>query len=140
MLGFRANVEMGSLHICLIDDDEIQNFINEKIINRFIQHARISKYLNAQSAIDDLISGTLKPDIILLDINMPMMTGWDFMDIVEKEGLQSIDGQNVRIYILSSSKDPSDIEKMKDYKSLLGFFHKPLNLANLQSMQEAFKQ
>ncbi|HYG15023.1 MAG TPA: response regulator [Bacteroidia bacterium] len=131
---------MGSLHICLIDDDEIQNFINEKIINRFIQHARISKYLNAQSAIDDLISGTLKPDIILLDINMPMMTGWDFMDIVEKEGLQSIDGQNVRIYILSSSKDPSDIEKMKDYKSLLGFFHKPLNLANLQSMQEAFKQ
>jgi len=140
LLGFRANVEMGSLHICLIDDDEIQNFINEKIINRFIQHARISKYLNAQSAIDDLISGTLKPDIILLDINMPMMTGWDFMDIVEKEGLQSIDGQNVRIYILSSSKDPSDIEKMKDYKSLLGFFHKPLNLANLQSMQEAFKQ
>lgn len=140
MLGFRANVEMGSLHICLIDDDEIQNFINEKIINRFIQHARISKYLNAQSAIDDLSSGALKPDIILLDINMPMMTGWDFMDIVEKEGLQNIDGKNVRIYILSSSKDPSDIEKMKDYKSLLGFFHKPLNLANLQSMQEAFKQ
>lgn len=131
-------MEFGSIHICLIDDDEIQNFINEKIIQRFIPSSQVTKFLNGQAAIDDIKSGKLKPDVILLDINMPMMNGWDFMDIVEGE--QLLAGKQTKIYILSSSKDPSDIEKMKEYSSLLGFFHKPLTQTNLQSLIEAIQQ
>lgn len=130
-------MEIGSIHIWLIDDDEIQNFINEKIILRFIPHVTISKYLSAQSAIDDLRTATDIPDVILLDINMPMMTGWDFMNIVETENLYAPAGKAIKIYILSSSKDPSDIEKMNEYTRLLGFFHKPLTLPNLQNIMQA---
>lgn len=125
-------MEFGSTHICLIDDDEIQNFINEKIIQRFIPTSKVSKYLSAQAAIDEIRIGKLKPDYILLDINMPMMNGWDFMNVVQKENLLS----TTKIYILSSSKDPSDIEKIEEYNLLLGFFHKPLTQANLQLLVE----
>ncbi len=126
---------MGSIHICLIDDDEIQNFINEKVIQRFIPTTTISKYLNAQLAIEHLKAGSLKPDVILLDINMPIMNGWDFLNVLHKENLEYIgDNKQITIYILSSSKDPSDIEKMKEYPILKGFFHKPLNLTSLQTL------
>jgi len=127
-------VEITPVHICLIDDDEIQNFINEKIIIRFNPAVIITKYLDAQSAIDDLRAGTLNPDIIFLDINMPIMSGWDFMDIFERESLYKKTGEDIKVYILSSSKDPSDIDKMKEYNSLIDFFHKPLNHVTLQTI------
>lgn len=129
-------MKFGSTHICLIDDDEIQNFINEKIIQRFIPTSQVSKYLSAQAAIDEIRIGKLLPDVILLDINMPMMNGWNFMDIVQKENLLTTEEFTTKIYILSSSKDPSDIEKIKEYDLLLGFFHKPLTQANLQLLIE----
>lgn len=129
-------MKLGSTHICLIDDDEIQNFINEKIIQRFIPNSQVSKYLSAQAAIDDIRIGKLKPDVILLDINMPMMNGWDFMNIVQQEKLLSSSDFTSKIYILSSSKDPSDIEKIEEYNLLLGFFHKPLTQTNLQLLIE----
>jgi DNA-binding NarL/FixJ family response regulator len=130
-------VEFSSIHICLIDDDEIQNFINEKLIQRSVTTSQVSKYLSAKSAIDDIRIGKLKPHIILLDINMPMMNGWDFMKIVESENLLTFDGLETRVYILSSSKDPSDIDKINEYRYLHGFFHKPLTQANLQSLLES---
>lgn len=133
-------MEFSSIHICLIDDDEIQNFINEKMIQRSISSSKVSKYLGAQAAIDDVRIGNLKPDIILLDINMPMMNGWEFMDVVEKEKLLTFDSIASRVYILSSSKDPSDIDKISDYSYLSGFFHKPLTQANLQSVIEVSEQ
>lgn len=130
-------MEFSSIHICLIDDDEIQNFINEKLIQRSVTTSQVSKYLSAKSAIDDIRIGKLKPHIILLDINMPMMNGWDFMKIVESENLLTFDGLETRVYILSSSKDPSDIDKINEYRYLHGFFHKPLTQANLQSLLES---
>lgn len=133
-------MEFSSIHICLIDDDEIQNFINEKIIQRFLPSSQVSKYLNGQSAINDIRSEKLNPDVILLDINMPMMSGWDFMDIVQSDNLLTSGEKPTKVYILSSSKDPSDIEKIKEYDLLLGFFHKPLTQANLQSLLEAIQQ
>lgn len=132
-------MEFSSIHICLIDDDEIQNFINEKIIHRSIPSSQVSKYLSAQAAIDEIKEGRLTPNIILLDINMPMMNGWDFMDIVQKENLLSFSTHSTKIYILSSSKDPSDIEKIKEYDLLHGFFHKPLTQTNLQSLVEGME-
>lgn len=129
-------MEISSTHICLIDDDEIQNFINEKIIHRFLPSSKVSKYLSAQVAIDDIRIGKLHPHFILLDINMPMMNGWDFMNIVDKENLLSTAELTTEIYILSSSKDPSDIEKTNEYELLKGFFHKPLTQANLQLLME----
>jgi DNA-binding NarL/FixJ family response regulator len=133
-------VEIGSIHIWLIDDDEIQNFINEKVIQRVIPSAVIAKYLSAQSAIDDLRTDKIKPSIILLDINMPIMSGWDFMKLLEKDKLYTHNDKNISVYILSSSKDPSDIEKMGDYPTLKGFFHKPLNLGYLQNLIDDLKQ
>lgn len=64
------------------------------------------------------------------------MNGWEFMDVLQREALYDIEGHIVKIYILSSSKDPSDIEKAKEYSSLLGFFHKPLIQANIQKLIE----
>ncbi len=127
-------MDFSSIHICLIDDDEIQNFINEKMIQRSKAAAQVSKYLSAQAAIDDIRAGTLKPTIILLDINMPMMNGWEFMDIVEKEKLLTFDTTSAKVYILSSSKAPSDIDKISEYEYLHNFFHKPLTPDNLQSL------
>jgi len=129
---------MQNLHsIFLIDDDPVVNMINKKIINMANYTPKVTSFVDAKQALDELnrIIDTDPddfPEIILLDINMPGMNGWQFLDEYSKLPDSAI--RNSHVYMLTSSIDSADMEKSKSYKHVFDFISKPLSVAWLEIM------
>ncbi|TDE30603.1 MULTISPECIES: response regulator [Flavobacterium] len=123
--------------IWVIDDDPIYQIIINKIIQRSEMFSTITTFKNGKEAIDALHDTILYkldntevlPDIILLDINMPIMDGWEFM---EKMGLiKSKFSKQIIVYIVSSSIAAEDKNKSKTYSDILGYLSKPVTISDL---------
>lgn len=116
--------------VMLIDDNEIDNFINERIIigNNFSD--KIYVHSSGKSAIEffkNIYSleenESILPDIIFLDINMPLMDGFKFIEEFDKYLFQ---GKKPEIVFLTSSLNPDDEAKAKKYQLVRKFVRKPL--------------
>jgi len=107
----------------LIDDNFIDNFVTRKILETGQFAETILVMQSAQEAIDALRRGVIKPEVIFLDVRMPMMSGFEFLEEFEK---LDADVKDVRIFMLSSSLDPTDINKSSNNKYVAQFVHKPL--------------
>ncbi|HEY8782629.1 MAG TPA: response regulator [Mucilaginibacter sp.] len=117
--------------VLLVDDDEINNFISIKLIKKALLNTEIMACLNGKFAIDQLFEMQRKdpaklPDYILLDINMPIMNGWEFLD--EYKRLNIDPTGRTKIYIISSSVFSNDINKARSYPLVKDFISKPLNV------------
>jgi len=117
--------------VLLIDDDEINNFISVKLIKKALLNAEITACLNGALAIDQLrdIQNTdpsKLPDYILLDINMPVMNGWEFLDEYKRLAIDPLG--HSKIFIISSSVFSNDINKARSYELVHSFISKPLNV------------
>lgn len=115
--------------ILLIDDNEIDLFINEKVILARKSGAKILKEQSAKRAIEVFINAKTKksiPDIIFIDLNMPMMSGFEFLEIFETLPLQLT--SECRIFMLSTSTQEVDIKRAERYRSVVKFLNKPLDL------------
>ena len=128
-----------SVSILLVDDDEINNFISIKLIKKALVNTEIRACLNGKFAIDQLLElqqeGPEKlPDYILLDINMPIMNGWEFLDEFTRLNIDPIG--KCKIYIISSSVFSNDINKARSYPLVKDFISKPLNV---EKITELFK-
>jgi CheY-like chemotaxis protein len=126
-----------SVSILLVDDDEINNFISIKLIKKALISTEIMACLNGKFAIDQLVSIQKKdpaqlPDFILLDINMPIMNGWEFLDEYKR---LNIDPQGKsKIFIISSSVFSNDINKARSYPLVKSFISKPLSVEKIKEM------
>ncbi|WP_370998462.1 response regulator [Mucilaginibacter sp. RCC_168] len=127
------------MSVLLIDDDEINNFISIKLIKKALLNTEIMACLNGKFAIEQLTDIQRKdpakmPDYILLDINMPIMNGWEFLDEYKR---LNIDPQGKsKIYIISSSVFSNDINKAKSYPLVKDFISKPLNVEKIKELFE----
>ncbi|MFD1001089.1 response regulator [Ohtaekwangia kribbensis] len=124
-------------HIILIDDDAVTNMVNKKIIYLSFPSIRVTAYTDAAVALDQLRQMIAKdvtqlPDLIFLDINMPHMDGWEFLNEFIKLSESAL--QKTKIVMLTSSVDINDIEKSKTYKPVTDFLSKPLNKDNLRNL------
>tara|TARA_B100000446_G_C10521086_1_gene330369 strand:+ start:1124 stop:1522 length:399 start_codon:yes stop_codon:yes gene_type:complete len=120
----------------LIDDDEIYIFTTKKLINKVGFCEEIAVFQNGKEAID-AIKFTLRnknelPDVILLDLNMPIMDGWQFLD----EFIRIKSEKQIKIYIVSSSVDPSDIERANTYNMVSNYIVKPISREKLHEITE----
>ncbi len=117
-------------HALLIDDNEVDNYVSKHIITRSKLVEKISVASSAIEALEFLNSLLANsndfPNIILLDIRMPEMDGFEFLDEFMKFPIAIIKGCS--IIMLSSSNDQSDIEKANTYKLVKGYLNKPLDI------------
>ncbi|MCX6185989.1 MAG: response regulator [Bacteroidetes bacterium] len=117
-------------HALLIDDNEVDNYVSKHIITRSKLVEKISVASSAKEALEFLNSLLANsndfPNIIMLDIRMPEMDGFEFLDEFVKFPKSIIKGCN--IIMLSSSNDQSDIEKSNTYKVVKGYLNKPLDI------------
>lgn len=127
------------INLLVIDDDDINIFIIKKIVEKTGFDIEMVSKSNGQLAIDylkDAISrGATLPHLILIDINMPVMNGWEFVEAYQLLGI----AKPVDLYILSSSVYENDIEKTKSYSAVRGFISKPLSIERLTELIKALE-
>lgn len=118
----------------IIDDDAIFTFTIKKLLIKNLLTNRIDSFVNGQQAIDKLndfrAHKTAFPNVILLDINMPILDGWQFLN----EYAEFEEKKNTVVYLVSSSIDPRDREKAALYKDIQDFVVKPVTLDALTSL------
>lgn len=138
MINYKTmNINTRAVSILLVDDDEINNFISIKLIRKALFNAEITACLNGKFAIDQLVEMQRKgadklPDYILLDINMPIMNGWEFLDEYKRLNIDP-DGKT-KIFIISSSVFSNDINKARSYQLVKSFISKPLSVDKIKEM------
>ena len=115
----------------LIDDNYIDNFVTRKILEVCNFAETIVVVRSATEAIESLRKGTVKPDVIFLDVRMPLMSGFEFLEAYDKIDM---DKKNVKIFMLSSSLDPLDIRKAMENKYITQFIHKPLTQKAIEEL------
>lgn len=122
------------INLLVIDDDDINIFIIKKIVEKTELAINMVSKSNGQQAIDYIKETTDSaaqfPHLMLIDINMPIMNGWEFVEAYQMLNIQ----HNVDMYILSSSVYENDIEKTKSYTSVKGFISKPLSIERLKEL------
>jgi CheY-like chemotaxis protein len=126
---------MRKKNIMLVDDDKIFNFLSEKTISSLGLANEIHFALNGKQALgllEEYKKGNVqKPDIIFLDLNMPIMNGYEFieafamMDLPEKS--------SITIVVLTSSADPNDLARAKEL-GIKYYFNKPLTKDEIKRM------
>ena len=114
--------------VCIIDDDPISVYGTKILLNyNSFFGSSVIVYEDGKEALDNLTSivkcnGKL-PQVIFLDLNMPIMDGWEFLDEFVKLPME----EKPRVYIVSSSIDKQDIEKAHTYDIVKDFIEKPLS-------------
>jgi len=122
--------------IILIDDDRVHNMITKKVLKKFVDIAavKIIPFENPNEGLNYLLNQNPRHPLkmlVFLDINMPVLTGWDILDrlIVLDEKVK----ENMQLYMLTSSIDPADEARAASYPLVKGFLSKPL-LPHLKSI------
>jgi CheY-like chemotaxis protein len=124
--------------ILCVDDDPITLMLCKKVIIKANFSKEILFAQNGQEAIELLLQlqkeqKTLLPELVFLDLNMPVMNGWDFLNEVSNS--LTIDLLNTKVIILSSTIDPADYEKAKEYKFVSHFLSKPITVDLLEKLK-----
>jgi CheY-like chemotaxis protein len=127
--------------ILCVDDDPVTLMLIKILISKALLTKEIitaSNGAEAMSYFQKLLPTensnlTNYPKLILLDLNMPIMGGWEFLDNFIKNDLASV-FKNTKIFVVSSSIDPLDIEKSKTYPIVVDFFSKPMTKEKLNLM------
>ncbi|MBT8185535.1 MAG: response regulator [Eudoraea sp.] len=126
---------------CIIDDDPIFIYGTKRIMKEVHFCDSILVYNNGQDAIEGLMeltaNGDVLPSVIFLDLNMPIMNGWEFLESFTKIPNHNL--EEITVYIISSSIDPRDLEKVKNYKIVNNYILKPITPKDLESVLEAIQ-
>ena len=124
--------------LCLIDNDEVYQYTITRSLKSHQLTKKILVFSDGEQAmwflIDNVANNENLPDVIFLDINMPIMDGWHFLEEFIK--LKPRIGKTITIYLISSSIDISDIERSKRISEISDYIVKPVNPVMLKEILE----
>ncbi|MEZ0007673.1 response regulator [Flavobacterium sp. 28YEA47A] len=120
--------------VFVVDDDKVYHFILKNLLKKNNIEVNSRFFENGHDAIEGLKenskNGTTLPDLILLDINMPVMDGWQFLEEFRK--IKGSLNKETVIYMVSSSNSPFDLNKAKDFPNeIQDYFLKPVCLEDI---------
>lgn len=124
------------LYFIIVDDDEIHNHMCTIRIKKYHPRADVISFSDAAEALvhirQQYNNDSPRPTVLLLDLNMPVVTGWDFLDLFAD--MDASIRKQLDVYILTSSVDARDREKAWRNNTICGFMEKPLSEYQLDSM------
>jgi len=115
-----------SKHIMLVDDDMLTNKLHHMIITKHNKNKKVVQFDNPTLAIDYLKDN--RPDLILLDLNMPEIDGWAFLKLLEERNI------TIDVIIISSTIDPAEKARAQSYPSVKDFLTKPLTYEKIKHL------
>ncbi len=133
--------------IFCVDDDPITLMLCKKVIERALFAKEIVVAQNGEEAIQyfkDLVEKYSNnkdisyPKLTLLDLNMPIMNGWEFLDMYSERGYPEI-FKEAKFIVLSSTIDPQDVNKIKNYSVVVDFLSKPITIQErFRSLKQSY--
>ncbi|MDN3665482.1 response regulator [Algibacter miyuki] len=126
------------VNICIIDDDDIYQFTVVKTLELLKFKKKIISFYDGEEAMEFIMNHHNEkkklPDVIFLDINMPVMDGFQFMEAYSE--IKSTLAKKTIIYMVSSSVDPVDIEKVEKLNDVSDYVVKPIAPSELKKIME----
>lgn len=110
--------------VMLIDDSKIDNYINTKVLEMSGRASQIKAYDSAAEAIEYLKYSKELPNFIFLDLYMPTMDGFDFLEEFEKLGMEK--KKSIKVLLLSGAYDTPEVVRIKKHDWISGYLVKPL--------------
>jgi CheY-like chemotaxis protein len=128
--------------ILFIDDDTITLMLCKMVISKSLFSKQIVTAKNGEEALQyfntlkqaNTDAQLSKPQLIFLDLNMPVMSGWEFLDSFSTPEYSEFN--NTKVIILSSTIDPEDLEKSNKYPMVIDFLSKPISKEMLEYIKE----
>ncbi len=124
--------------VLIIDDDISHHRLAGVLIERYSIFDNYISYTDPKNALfdlmsaDDYMSSNSLPDAILLDLNMPGIDGWQFLERLKR--LPGVDAKSIPVFIVTSSIDPNDTYRSEQYAEVKGFFSKPISPETLRKI------
>jgi CheY-like chemotaxis protein len=113
----------------LVDDDPIFVFALSKMLKRLEIFSDVTTFENGKAALEAIEQNPAQlPDVIFLDLNMPIMDGWQFLEMIEQSNVI----EKLEILVLSSTVDPNDIDRLNNHVKIKTFVSKPVTLDKLR--------
>jgi len=122
---------MSRKELLIIDDDRIITMLHQQIVIRSGLHPSPRHFYSGQDALNHIRNNRDDRYLVLLDINMPGVSGWDFLDVLYREDLTA----NVRVAMVTSSVDTADMERARAYDIVVEYIDKPLSFGKLEELQ-----
>jgi CheY-like chemotaxis protein len=122
--------------ILLVDDSPPSNFLNKIILKENDVNCLVDEVYDGEMALNYLIKSGECPDVILLDLNMPVMDGFTFLDEYNRNDNFC---DETKVFVLSSSIADEDRAETSKYSNVKGYFEKPLTEAHIQSILSLFQ-
>ena len=121
---------MSNYQIIIVDDDTFSNLICSTLIRSVNRNLDVTVFQDPTVALKEIQASFINSNkkvfpIILLDINMPQMDGWEFLDKLEQIEESIIN--NISVFVISSSVDPKDSERAKNSKLVVDMISKPIS-------------
>lgn len=121
----------------LIDDEPVANLLHQKILEKSQLANQIIVYQDPEKALLELQTRIEKkscPSLVLLDLNMPRLSGWDFLECLKSMFKNKAFENKLKICILTSSMDREDEKRAKIYHFVIGYLHKPFSQEKCQEL------
>jgi len=121
--------------IAVIDDDSVYQFTASRTLKATQLAHEILQFHNGKEALSFLRNGAENqhlPDIIFLDINMPITDGWGFLE--EFHELKEKLGKDIKIYMVSSSIDPRDLNRARNIPEVTDYVEKPISMSKFSEL------
>ena len=126
--------------IMLIDDDDVNNFIGTKVIGKALVNSSVLPFTEARTALDYLKEADqnqkVLPDLIFLDLNMPGMSGWEFIE--EYRDWLNDQEKKIVLIVFSSSVFYEDVNRAKAYEVVNEYRSKPISVDLLNELNEKY--